>query len=100
MAPTDDIVEDKADEYQQHVVKGGRSGHVACAAEGDWEIDVFEEIYSELPVQYPLEQRCKDAGKEEDDEAIVELTVRQYTLRPNDTPLQHNIFQPRNTKGT
>jgi hypothetical protein len=77
VASTDDIVEDKADEHPEHVVKGGGRRHVVRAAEGHWEIDVLEETYPELLVQYPLEQWCKDADKEEEDEAIVELTVRK-----------------------
>jgi hypothetical protein len=77
VAPTDDIVKDKADEHHGHIVKGGRRGQVERATEGDWEIDVLEEIYSELLVQYPLKQGCKGADKEEEDEAIVELTVRK-----------------------
>ena len=88
MASTDDVVEDKADQHRGHVIKGGRWRHAARAAEGDWEIDVFEETYFELLVQYPLEQRCKDADKEEEDEDIIELTVRKQTSRSNDTPLQ------------
>ena len=35
--------------------------------EGDWEMDVPEETYPELLVQYALEQWCKDADKEEKD---------------------------------
>lgn len=60
----------------------GPRRHAGHTAEGDWVIDVFEETYSEL-VQYPLEERCKAAGKEED-EAIVELelTMREQTLWP------------------
>ena len=77
MASTDDIVEDKADEHPEHVVKGGRRRHVGREAERDWEIDVLEETYSESLVQNPLEQWCKDTDKEEEDEAIVELTVRK-----------------------
>ena len=75
VASTDDIVEDKADEHKERVVKGGPRRYVGRAVEGDWEIDILEETYSELLVQYPLEQWRKDAGKEEEDEAIVELTV-------------------------
>ena len=73
MASTDDIVKGKADEHQGHEVKGGPRRYGGRAKEGDWEIDVFEEIYFEFLVQYPLEQWCKDADKEEA-EAIVELT--------------------------
>ena len=92
MASTDDIVENKADEYRGHVIEGSSRGECARATECDWEIDVLEEIHFELLVQYPLEQRRKDADKEEEDEDVIELTVREQTLRPNDTPLQHNIF--------
>ena len=77
MASTDGIVEDKADEHKECVVKGGQERYAGRAVEGDWEMDVLEETYSELPVHYPLEQWCKDAGKEEKEEAIVELTVRK-----------------------
>jgi hypothetical protein len=77
VASTDDIIKDKADKNPGHVVKGGRRRYVGRAAEGDWEINVLEETYSKLLVQYPLEQWCKDAGKEEEEEAIVELTPRK-----------------------
>jgi hypothetical protein len=73
VALTDDIVEDKADKHHRHVVKGGRRRY-ATHTKGDWEIDVLEEMYSKLLVQYLLEQWCKDAYKEEE-EAIVELTM-------------------------
>jgi len=73
VASTDDTVEDKANEHLGHVIKGGCRRQAAHAAEGDCEIDVLEETHFELLVQYPLEQWCKDADKEEA-EAIVELT--------------------------
>ena len=75
MASTDDIVEDKADEDSGDDVKRGRGKQDARAAEGDWEIYVLEKTYSKLLVQCPLKQWCEDANKEEEDEAIVELTV-------------------------
>jgi hypothetical protein len=75
VASTDDIVKDKADQHQGHVVKRGRRRYAGRVKEGDREIDVFEETYSEFLVQYPLEQWCNDAGKEEEDKAIVELTM-------------------------
>ena len=77
MAPTDYIVEDEADEPRGHVVNMGRGRHEAHVVEGDWEIDILEETYSELLVQYPLKQRRKDARKEEKNEAIIQLTLRQ-----------------------
>ena len=75
MASPDDIVKGKADKQRGDVVKGGCRRYVGRAAEDDWEIDVLEETYSELLVQYPLEQWCEDTGNEEEDKAIVELTV-------------------------
>ena len=77
MATTDDIVEDKADKHRGHVVNGSRRRYGARAEERDREVDVLEEADFELLVQYPLEQWCKNAGKGEKDEAIVELTVRK-----------------------
>ena len=75
VASTDDIVEDEADQHREYEVKGSRRRHCAHATEGHWEIDVFEETRPELLLQYPLEQWCKDAGKKEEDETIVEPTV-------------------------
>ena len=77
MASTDDVVEGKADEYPRHVVKGRCRRHVGHATKGDWKIDVLEETYPELLVQYPLEQWSKKAGQEEKYEAIIELTARK-----------------------
>ena len=77
MAPTNDIVKDEGDEHGEYVIKGGRRRQVARGAEGDWEVDVLEEIYSELLVQYPLEKWRKNAGKAEEGETIVELAVRK-----------------------
>jgi hypothetical protein len=73
---TDNIVEDKADDHPGYVVNGGPRRYIG-GVEDNWEIDVLKEIYSELLVQYPLEQWCKEADKEEEQEAIVELTVRK-----------------------
>ena len=77
MASADEIVEDKANEHKEGVVKGDRKRYVGRAVEGDGEMDVLEETFFELLVEYPLEQWCQDAGKEEEDETIVDLTVRQ-----------------------
>ena len=84
VASTDDIVEDKADD---HIVDGRHRRQKVRASEDERKVDVLEKIDSELLVQHPLEPRCKDAGKEEDSEAVVKLTVREQALRPNDTPL-------------
>ena len=54
VASTDYTVEDEADEHCGHVVNGGRGRHEAIAVEGNCEIDLLEETYSELLVQYPL----------------------------------------------
>ena len=99
MPSADDIVENKADNHPEHDVKGGPKRY-GGAPEDDCKIDVLEETYFEPLVQYPLEQWCKNAGKKEEDEAIVELTVREYTSRPNHTPLQRNVFEPPNARST
>jgi hypothetical protein len=89
VAPTNDIIKEKADEHPGHVVKRGCRRQVARASENEREVDIFEEADPELLVQSPLYQRCKRAGQEEEDEAVVELTVREQTLWSNDTPLKH-----------
>lgn len=90
VAPTDDIVEDKADEHPGHKVERRRRRQATRAGEDDWESDVFEEIDLELLVQDPLNQRQNEPGQEEEDEAVVQLAVREQTLWPNHTPLRHD----------
>jgi hypothetical protein len=38
-------------------------------------------------VHHPLDGWCSDAEKEEEDERVVELTVRENMMWSNDTPL-------------
>ena len=98
MPSADDIVKNKADKHRGHGVKGGPRRYEGRSAEDDWKIDVLEETHFELLVQYPLEQWCKNAGQKEDYEAVVELTMREYSSRPNHTPLQCNTFEPPNAR--
>jgi hypothetical protein len=90
VAPTDDVVEDKADNHPGHVVKGCRGRYEGRSGEDEREVDILEKIDLEFLVQNPLEQWCKGACQEEEDESVEKLTVREQTLWPNDTPLQHN----------
>jgi len=50
VAPTDDIIKDKADEHPGHVVKRGCRRHEARAGEHEREVEVFEETNLELLV--------------------------------------------------
>jgi hypothetical protein len=77
VAPTNDIVKDKADEHPGHIVEGRHRRQVFRATEDKREVDVLEETNFELPVQNPLEQWCEYADKEEEEEDIVGLTVRE-----------------------
>lgn len=88
VAPTDDIVEDKAEEHPGHIVERRRRGHATRADEDDREAEVLEEIEFELFVQDPLNHRCDESGQETEGEAVVQLTVREQTLWSNHTPLQ------------
>ena len=75
MAPTDNIVKDKANEHTGHVVQECRLRHVGHAGEDNWEVEILEEINPEPLVQNPLEYWCKGANQEEEKEAKVELSV-------------------------
>jgi hypothetical protein len=50
VAPTDDIIKDKADEHPWHVVKRGRRRQVARAGEDEREVEILEETDPELLV--------------------------------------------------
>jgi hypothetical protein len=50
VAPTDDIIEEKANEHPGHVVKRGCRRHVARAGEDEREVEIFEEPDPELLV--------------------------------------------------
>ena len=55
MAPTDDIIEDKADQHPGHVVKRRCRRQVSRAAEDDREVDIFERNDLELLVKCQLD---------------------------------------------
>ena len=55
MAPTDDIVKDKAHKYTRYEVNWRCRRQVPRAGKDDREVDVLEEIDFELLVQDPLE---------------------------------------------
>ena len=85
-APTDDMVEDEAGEHPGCIVDRRRRRNVGIGKD-EREIEVLETVHLELLVQDPLDSWCSDAEKEEEDERVVELTIREKTLWPNDTPL-------------
>ena len=91
MTATDDVVEQEADEHPRHKVQRRRRRQGARTAEDNGEIEVLEETNSKLLVQSPLEERGDGTGQEEEDKAVVELTIREEPLRSNDTPLGYNI---------
>ena len=87
MTPTDNKVEDEADENPGNVVEWRRWWHVARAREHEGEIDVFEELHSELLLQYPLERRSKRTDQEKEDEAVIETTMGEQMLWSDHAPL-------------
>jgi hypothetical protein len=50
VAPTDDIIKDKADKHPGHEVKRGRRRHVSRASEDEREVKILEETDLELLV--------------------------------------------------
>ena len=86
-ALTDDTVEDESDEHPGCIVDRRPRRQTAGTVKDDREIEVLETVHLEFLVQDPLDSWCSDAEKEKEDERVVELTVRENTLWPNDTPL-------------
>jgi hypothetical protein len=86
-APTDDIVEDEADDHPGCIVDRRRRRQRASTAKDEREIEVLETVHLEFLVHHPLDGWCSDAEKEEEDERVVELTVRENMMWSNDTPL-------------
>ena len=85
-APTDDTVEDEADEHPGCIVDRRPWGQ-SDTGKYEREIEVLETVHLEFLVHYPLDSWRSDAEKEEEDERVVELTVRENTLWSNHTPL-------------
>ena len=50
VAPTDDIIKDKADQHPGHEVQRGRRRHAASAGEDKGEVEIFKETDPELLV--------------------------------------------------
>lgn len=87
VATTHEIVKDVADDDPGYIVDRCRGRHVPRARKDDREIEVLEEIESELFVYCPLDEGSEHANQEKENDAIVELTVREQTLWSDDTPL-------------
>ena len=77
MAPTDDVIEDEADQHPGHKVERGRWRHRARTREDDRKVEVLEDADLVPLLQNPLAQRCDGAEEEEEDEAVVQLSVRE-----------------------
>jgi hypothetical protein len=56
VAPTDGVVKEVADEDPGHVVEGRRGRQAVRAGEDDREVEVLEDVQSELSVYGPLDE--------------------------------------------
>ena len=81
------IVEDEAENYPGCIVEWRRRGSVPRTCKDDWEVDVLEGVYVELLVNYPLDQWRKGTKEEEEHETMIELTMGEQPLWPDNTPL-------------
>ena len=103
MAPSDDVVEDKADNRPRNIVDRGRGRDEASAVEDDGEIDVFDERVGPLEVDQVRTHGRECAREEEEDKSaeqevstvstgqhmrdiLVDLSLRELPLWSNDTP--------------
>jgi hypothetical protein len=87
VAATDNVVEQEADKHPRYVVQRRRRWHVHGASEDDWEVEVPKKRYLKLLVESPLDKWGNSTGHEKEDEAVVQLTMREETPWSNDTPL-------------
>ena len=90
MAPTDKVVGGNGDEHPRYEVEWSRGRHGGRATEDEREVDVLKEGESERLVQDPLEERHDGADKEEHQQSVVDLTIREQTLRSDHAPLRHD----------
>ena len=107
MAATDDIVEEEADDAPGDVVGGRRWGNETCAAEDDGPVDVLEDgvvepllddelqthNHNQQPHFFPKKKGdthskdgSQETSKEEEDQAVVNLAVRELAGGSNNTP--------------
>jgi hypothetical protein len=84
---TDNVVEQEADEHPRHVVQRHRGWHSAGAREDDREAQVPKKRHLKFLVESPLDKWGNSTGHEKEDEAVVQLTVREEMLWSNDAPL-------------
>ena len=87
VAATDHVVEQEANEHPRHVVEWRRRWNSGDGTKDEWEVDILETRQLELLVTRPLDEWRNSTHEEEEEKAIVELTVRKDTLWSNDTPL-------------
>jgi hypothetical protein len=88
VAATRDVVEQETNEDPRNKIYRSRGWNRIYCDKKKWKIEVSQESDLEPPVQYPLDNRKDCTKKEEEQEAEVKLTVREETLRADDTPLQ------------
>ena len=87
VAATDHVVEQEANEHPRYVVEWCHRWNIGDRTKDEWEVDILEKGQLELLVTRPLDKWCNSTHEEEEEQAIVEVTVRKDTLWSNDTPL-------------
>ena len=85
VAATDHVVEQEANEHPRHVVEWRRRWN-GDGIKYDREVDILEKRPLELLVTHPLD-KWRNGTHEEEEKAIVGMTVRKDTFWSNDTPL-------------
>jgi hypothetical protein len=87
VAATDNVVEHEADAHPRYVVQRRRRRNEVDATKEYREIEIPKETHLIFLLESPLDKRGNSPGQEEEEEGVVQLTVREYTTWSNDTPL-------------
>lgn len=83
---TNDVVEEEPDDRPGNVVGRGRGRDETGATEDDGPVDVLEDRVVELVLEEAGEDGREEADEEEEDEAVVDLPLRELARGADDTP--------------
>jgi hypothetical protein len=86
VTPSDDVVEDEADNTPRDIVGWRRRWDEACAGEDDGPVDVLEQTALITLLEHVSRDGDASADEEEPEELVVDLAGREDPLRADDAP--------------
>jgi len=86
VAPTDDIIEDEANDHVGDIVERRCGREEASSREDNGEVHIFKEVPVEFLVKDILDEGSDGADEEEVCQAVVELSGRELACGADNTP--------------